>query len=133
VDPKKFDAKRPNVKLLAKEILYNSIYQASMKIFETPIIVLKIFLLVCALKWTTFSAYFVIESFISYFSYEVTTTTRTLSETPAPFPKVTICNYYQFTTAESIEILRMILSEYWFWKHEIWSNVYFYPGKTNPS
>jgi hypothetical protein len=98
VDPKKFDAKRPNVKLLAKEILYNSIYQASMKIFETPIIVLKIFLLVCALKSTSFSAYFVIESFVSYFSYEVTTTTRTLSETPAPFPKVTICNYYQFTT-----------------------------------
>jgi hypothetical protein len=108
VDPKKFDAKRPNVKLLAKEILYNSIYQASMKIFETPIIVLKIFLLVCALKSTSFSAYFVIESFVSYFSYEVTTTTRTLSETPAPFPKVTICNYYQFTTAESIEFLRMI-------------------------
>jgi len=102
------DAKWPKVKSLAKEILYNSIAQASMKIFETPIVVLKLFLLVCVLISTGFSAYFVIESFLSYFSYEVTTTTRTLSETPAPFPKVTICNYNPFTTAESIEFLRMI-------------------------
>ena len=105
---KNIESKWPKVKSLAKEILYNSMAQASMKIFETPIIVLKIFLLVCVLISTAFSAYFVIESFLSYFSYEVTTTSRTLSETPAPFPKVTICNYNPFTTAESIEFLRMI-------------------------
>jgi hypothetical protein len=102
------DAKWPKIKSLAKEILYNSIAQASMKTFETPIIVLKIFLLLCVLTSTGFSAYFVIELFLNYFSYEVTTTTRTLSETPAPFPKVTLCNYNQFTTVESIEFLRMI-------------------------
>jgi hypothetical protein len=99
------------IKPLAKEILYNSIAQAILKIIDTPFIVLKIFLFIFVLISTAFSAYLVVQSFFAYFAYEVVTTTRTLSETPAPFPKITICNYNQFVTRDAIEFIKKINSE----------------------
>jgi len=107
-DDKKFRDKWPKIKSLSKEILYNSMAQAILNIIDTPYLILKIFLFICVLTSSAFSAYLVIQSFLAYFAYEVSTTTRTLSETPAPFPKVTICNYNPFTTLASIDFLRQI-------------------------
>ena len=76
----------------AKERLYNSIAQAVIRIIETPYITLKVFILICILTVTGLSSYLVIGTFLDFFSYEVMTKTRTLSEIPAEFPKVTICN-----------------------------------------
>jgi hypothetical protein len=86
----KRNLKWQEIKPLAKEILYNSIAQAILKIIDTPFIALKIFLFIFVLTSTACSAYLVVQSFLAYFAYEVATTTRTLSETPAPFPKITI-------------------------------------------
>ena len=104
----KRNLKWQEIKPLAKEILYNSIAQAILKIIDTPFIALKIFLFIFVLTSTACSAYLVVQSFLAYFAYEVATTTRTLSETPAPFPKVTICNYNPFTSMASVEFLREI-------------------------
>jgi len=49
---------------------------------------------------------------VSYFSYGVSDTSRTLYETPALFPKVTICNANPFTTRYALEFLRTVNQEY---------------------
>ncbi len=86
------------VKNLIKETLYNSAAQAVIKLIETPYYTLKIFLFLCLLVSSGLCSYLIIELILNYYSYGVSTTMRTLYETPATFPKVTICNVNPFTT-----------------------------------
>jgi hypothetical protein len=48
---------------------------------------------------------------VSYFSYGVSTTSRTLYETPALFPKVTICNANPFTTEYAAMFVKQVNQE----------------------
>jgi len=48
---------------------------------------------------------------LSYLSFGVSTTSRTLYEAPALFPKITICNLNPFTTEYAMEYLRQINKE----------------------
>ena len=59
------------------------------------------------------TAYLVIETIITYLHYGVFTTSRTVIETPTTFPKVTICNYNQFTTRYASEFVKAINKEYY--------------------
>jgi len=43
---------------------------------------------------------------MSYLSYGVSTTSRSLYETPSVFPKITICNANPFTTRYAINFLK---------------------------
>jgi hypothetical protein len=99
------------IKSLIKETLYNSLAQAIFKIIETHYFTLKTFLLICVLASSGLCSYLIIELILSYFSYDVNTTSRTLYETPATFPKVTICNLNPFTTQYAIEFLKNINQE----------------------
>jgi hypothetical protein len=54
------------------------------------------------------SAYLTIQTLLSYLSYEVITTSRTLLESPAVFPKITFCNLNAFTSEYSVEFLKRI-------------------------
>ncbi len=72
------------IKSLIKETLYNSLAQAIIKIKET--------LLICVLASSGLCSYLIIELVLAFLSYGVNTTSRTLYETPALFPKITICN-----------------------------------------
>jgi hypothetical protein len=94
-------------KALVQEILYNSFGQAVIKIIYSPNLVLKIFLLIYVLGSTCFASYFVIHAFICYFTYGVSTMTRTFFETPTLFPKVTFCNINQFTTEFAYNLTKM--------------------------
>ena len=89
-----------------KEILCNSFSQASIRIILTPHLTLKIFLSTFVLASSGFASYFVIKSFMDYFSYRVSTETRTVYETPTLFPKVTICNINWFTTQYAFNSLQ---------------------------
>ena len=102
------NTKKPEVKDILKDILYNSTAQAIFKITQTPHLTVKLFLLVCVVGSSGASSYFVIKSVLNYFSYEVNTITRKLFETTVKFPKVTICNYNQFTTVHALEFLKGI-------------------------
>ena len=86
------------LKKIFKEILYNSLAQACIKILLTPFLVTKLFLLIAVLVTSCLACYFVIESFLAYYSYEVYASSRTIFEIPTLFPKVTFCNVNQFTT-----------------------------------
>ena len=99
------------IKSLIKETLYNSLAQAIIKIKESPYLTLKTFLLICVLALSGLCSYLIIELFLNYFSYGVNTTSRTLYETPALFPKVTICNVNPFTTQYAMEFLKEISQE----------------------
>jgi hypothetical protein len=99
------------LKSLIKETLYNSTAQSIIKIIETPSIPLKVFLLACVIVSSGLCSYLIIELIMSYLSYGVSTTSRTLYETPALFPKITICNANPFTTKYAIEFLKKFNKE----------------------
>ena len=93
---------------LTKELLYNSMAQAIIKLFQTPHVVLKLLLMVFVLTAGSMSAYLVVHSILTYLSFDVSTTTRTVYEMPTYFPTITVCNYNMFTTESAYEFLRKI-------------------------
>ena len=99
------------IKALMKKNLTNEMASGFMKIFETKQTPIKLFWAISLLLSISLSSYLIVESFISYFNYEVSTTSRTLFETPTLFPKVTICNYNPFTTAYALDFLKQVNRE----------------------
>ena len=96
------------IKNLIKEVLYNSLAQAIIKIIKSPHVLIKILLLICVLVSSSLASYMVIQSIITYLSYEVTTTSRIIHETPTVFPKITICNGNMFQTELALDYLKVI-------------------------
>jgi hypothetical protein len=96
------------INILIKEALYNSTAQSIIKIIETPSLALKVFLLCRVILSSGLCSYLVIQLIISYLSYGVSTASRTLYETPALFPKITICNANPFTTQYAFNFLKQI-------------------------
>jgi len=105
-NPIKATENNAKVKPLIKETLYNSAAQAVIKIIETPYYTLKIFLFICLIASSGICSYLIVELILNYYSYGVSTTSRTLYEMPATFPKVTICNVNPFTTQYAVEYLK---------------------------
>ena len=103
-----YEKKRQHMKNIFKETLYNSVAQALIKIFETKYYSLKGMLFIFLAVSGYFSTSLIRQLILSYLSFEVSTTTRTLYETPALFPKVTICNVNPFTTEYALEFLKEI-------------------------
>jgi hypothetical protein len=99
-------------KRLVKETLYNSLAQAIIKIVETPYLTIKACLFTFIIISSGLCSFLIIELVMSYLSFGVTTASRTLYETPALFPKVTICNVNPLTTEYAVEFLRTINQEY---------------------
>jgi hypothetical protein len=91
--------------------------QNRLKIYKTEYFTLKIFLFVSIIVCNFLTYYMVIESFRSYFDYEVTTTSRTIYETPTQFPKVTLCNQNMFQTEHAWDFVANIESSLNFFKY----------------
>ena len=83
---------------LLKEVLYNSLAQALIKIVLTPFKCLKLFTFLVVIGASGMAFYLVIQSIMDYFSFEVSTKFRIINENPSLFPKVTFCNINRFTT-----------------------------------
>ena len=92
------NAKKESITSLLKEVLYNSYAQAIITFFLTPHLMIKAFLAMCVLGTSGLASYIVIQTIMTYLSYGVTTTSRTIYETHTLFPKVTFCNINPFTT-----------------------------------
>ena len=103
---------------LAKEVLYNSFAQALLKFVETSNNLLKVFIFFFLLVLISLASFMTVETCMSYFSYEVTTTTRTIFETTSILPQVTFCNINFFTTKYAHEFLSQINSSYNFVQNE---------------
>ena len=94
------------LKTYLKENIRNEFLEVILKIFHTPHLFLKTYLFFFVAISSGLAAYMVIQSFISYFAYEVITTSRTVFETPTMFPKVTVCNINPFTTEYAYNFLK---------------------------
>ena len=79
--------KKQILEKLVKDTLYNSAAQAILKMVQTSSKVVKLFWCVCLVCACCLCTYFVIESLVLFFSYEVSTNTRTYTETSSLFPK----------------------------------------------
>jgi hypothetical protein len=83
------------------------------KLFRTPLILMRIVLIVFLLFVVGFSSFFTIQSFMNYFNYEVVTTHRIVKEIPVVFPQITICNTNMFTSEYAVEFLKEINKIYY--------------------
>lgn len=93
---------------LLKEHLTNEMFSSIVHFFNTPCLMLKIFLLMFNFLAVGLASYTTIKLILSYLEYGVTSTIRTVYETPAVFPKVSICNVNPFTSKFGYEFLRNI-------------------------
>jgi hypothetical protein len=102
--PNSQDSYNEKIISLLKEVLYNSLAQAIIKIALTPYTVLKIILFLFALGTCGFASYLIRSSLLTYASYCVSTRSRSIYETPTLFPQVTFCNYNSFATKYAYDL-----------------------------
>ena len=102
------DKNKYTVKHLSKDILYNSLAQAVIKIIDTPYLVIKLCLTSFLVCTSGLASYLVTEAIFNFLDFEVTTTTRTIFELPALFPKITICNQNPFTSHYAVDFLKEV-------------------------
>ena len=76
--------------------------------FDSPRYIIRLHLVLFLLVALGLAAYTSIKLMLSYFEYQVTTTTRTINETPVDFPKITVCNLNPFTTQYGLDILKQV-------------------------
>ena len=81
--------------------------KAFIKIVLSRHILLKVFYVSFLLASTGFASYLVIQSIMNYLTYDVTTKSRIVYETPTLFPKVTICNLNKYATEFAFDLLQM--------------------------
>ena len=96
---------------LIKQTLYNSTAQALHKIYTSTSRLIQAFWCVCLMGACASCAYFVIESLITFFSYEVSMNTRIYFETESLFPKVTFCNKNLYTTKYAYDLFQNMTTD----------------------
>jgi hypothetical protein len=107
----KKETTKEQIKHLLNTVLYNSLAQAIIKIIQTPHWILKLFLFIFVIVSSGLASYMVINSILTYLSYNVVTTSRTIYETPTEFPAITFCNSYMFTTEYAFKFIQRINEE----------------------
>jgi hypothetical protein len=99
------DKKAPRLMDVLKDNLTCEMYHALLDVFDSKHFIIKIHLSIFLLISYGLASYMTIALIMNYFNYGVTTSIRTIYETPAVFPKVTFCNLNQYATKEAIEFL----------------------------
>jgi len=97
---------------ILRENLYNSTGQILLKIYESPIIAVKFFWLICIIILSAICSYQVVMSITGYLSFDVTTITRRVVDLPELFPKITLCNKNIFTTDFSFQFLKQVINDH---------------------
>jgi hypothetical protein len=97
------------IKLL-HESFTNSLTQAIIKLLSTPYTLLKIYLFLNIFGAIAIASYMVLQSIMSYLTYEVITTSRTVYEKPTTFPKILICNQNMFQTEYAYDFINEVSS-----------------------
>jgi hypothetical protein len=106
------NAKKESMTSLLKEVLYNSYAQAIIAFVLTPHLMMKAFLAVCILGSSGLASCIVIQTIMTYLSFGVTTTSRTIYETQTLFPKVTFCNINNYTTPYAFDLYKKTVLNY---------------------
>ena len=107
---KKSSRKESILKIL-HDTLYNSAAQVLLKIYESPSKINKLFWFVSITGLTSYCCYEILMCITAFLAFEVSTTTRHISEIPITFPTVTICNRNMFTTEYAFDFLKQVIEE----------------------
>ena len=86
-EPKKY-----LIKQILNDVLDDSLSKAILKLFTSPSIFVRVFWCLGLLFSTGLCSYFLIESILVFFTYQLRTTVRTYAEVTSEFPKITFCN-----------------------------------------
>ena len=110
VDAKNFKIKEENPKRRFIDVLKDNLtcemYHAFLEVFDSHHYIIKLHLALFLIVSYGLASYMTIQLIMSYFNYGVTTTIRTIYETPSTFPQVTICNLNSFTTNAAYDFLK---------------------------
>jgi len=106
--PNENKALRNSPRKLLKNNLSNEMFAAVKEVFYSPYVTIKVFSAIFLLLSYFFASYTTIQLILSYFDYGVTNKVRTVHETPAVFPKVSICNVNQLTTKRGYEFFKNV-------------------------
>jgi hypothetical protein len=90
---------------LLRENLTNEMFSAIQNIMFSSSQILKCHLFVFMILANGLASFTGIQLVLGYLNYGVITTTRTLFETPSPFPKVTLCSPNLFTTRAGLDFV----------------------------
>ena len=104
------DARENVIIKLLHESFTNSLTQAIIKLLSTPHTLLKIYLFLNVFGAIAIASYMVLQSVMSYLTYEVITTSRTVYEKPTTFPKILICNQNMFQTEYAYDFINEVSS-----------------------
>ena len=88
--------------------LRNETVKLFLKAFQTQNKWIKLYLIALLLVVSGTSSYMLVDLITSYLNYDVITTSQLYDETPAVFPRVTICNYNPFQTAYAAQFLAQV-------------------------
>ena len=91
--------------------LRNETIKLLLKTFKTGSKWVRFYMATCLISCTSITAYMIIGLVLNYLNYEVLTISQTIGDTPALFPRVTICNYINFQNEHSVEFLRQVNRE----------------------
>lgn len=118
IDDQDGKAKAEHIKTLIKEVLCNSLAQASIRMNQKGRGQMRKFILFISIViLNCLASYMLVQSIRNYFDYEVITTSRTIYETPTLFPKVTICNQNMLETEFAWDFISNIDSTWNFYEH----------------
>ena len=99
------------IKTLIKENVGFEGAQAFVRIFDIKNMLSKIFWMLCLLASVLMCGYLLVQTLLTYLSFQVYTTTTTVHETLAIFPKITICNSVLTTTEYGLNLLKQANQE----------------------
>ena len=95
-----------SIKNLIKDNIGFEGAQALIRIFDNKNVFLKIFWVVCLLGSNLICGYLLLQTLLTYLSFQVFTTATTVNENPAVFPKITICNSALGTTEYALNLIK---------------------------
>ena len=101
---------KTSLRILIKNLVKDNIgfegAQALIRIFDAKIIFLKIFWVVCLVGSNLICGYLLVQTLLTYLEFQVYTTTSMVHESPAVFPKITICNSALATTEYVVDLIK---------------------------
>jgi hypothetical protein len=92
------------IKQIINDVLDDSLSKAILKLFSSSSVFVRVFWCLGLLFSTGLCSYFLIESILVFFTYQLRTTVRTYAEVTSEFPKITFCNKNIFTTKYAYEM-----------------------------
>ena len=103
--------KREQMLKILRDNLFNSTAQILLKIYESPIKLVKLICFIILIASTGFCSFEILNCVNAYLNYEVNTRTSRILEISESFPVISICNKNFFTSDFSFDFIKQVISQ----------------------